>query len=68
MFQAVRGFVEAREADTLVFATKRDELAGIYQTYLPRESGTLEELGYRLEGPHRLEPYVEFTLKRTRRD
>jgi len=66
VFQAVREFVEVREPDTLVFATKRDELAGIYQTYLRRESATLEELGYRLEGPHRVEPYIEFTLKRTK--
>jgi len=62
----VREFVEVREPDVLVFATKRDELAGIYQTYLRRESSTLENLGYRLEGPHRVEPYVEFTLRRVR--
>jgi hypothetical protein len=49
-----------------VFATKRDELASIYQTYLRRESPTLEELGYRLEGPNRVEPYMEFVLKRTK--
>ena len=64
VFQAVREFVGVREPDTLVFATKRDELASIYQTYLRRESATLEELGYQLEGPNRVEPYVEFTLRR----
>jgi hypothetical protein len=66
VFQAVREFVGVREPDTLVFATKRDELASIYQTYLRRESPTLEELGYRLEGPNRVEPYMEFVLKRTK--
>jgi hypothetical protein len=66
VFQAVREFGEVREPDVLVFATKRDELAGIYQTYFRRESSTLENLGYRLEGPHRVEPYVEFTLRRVR--
>jgi len=66
VFQAVEEFVEVREPESLVFVTKKDELAGIYQTYLRRESSTLERLGYRLEGPHRIEPYVEFTLKRTK--
>jgi len=66
VFQAVREFEEVREPDVLVFATKRDELAGIYRTYLRRESSTLKDLGYRLEGPHRVEPYVELNLKRTR--
>ena len=48
----------------MVFATKRDKLAGIYQTYLRKESATLEKLGYKLEGPDRVDPYVEFTLRR----
>src|SRR5437870_3467683 len=36
VFQAVEEFIRVREPGTLVFATKRDELAGIYQTYLRR--------------------------------
>jgi hypothetical protein len=56
-----------RQPETLVFATKReDPLAGIYQTYLCRESATLEKLGYRLEGPQRVEPYTEFFLRRVK--
>jgi hypothetical protein len=66
VFQAVREFVGVRELDTLVFATKRDGLASIYQTYLQRESPTLAQLGYHLEGPNRVEPYVEFVLKRVK--
>ena len=64
VFQAVQEFVEVREPETVVFATKRDELAGIYQTYLRKESATLEKLGYRLESPHRVDPFMEFRLKR----
>ncbi len=64
VFQAVEEFIDVREPETVVFATKRDKLAGIYQTYLRKESATLEKLGYKLEGPHRVDPYVEFTLKR----
>jgi hypothetical protein len=66
VFQAVQEFVEVREPELLVFATKRDELAGIYQTYLRKESATLEKLGYKLEGPHRVDPFMEFTQRRVR--
>jgi hypothetical protein len=66
VFQAVEEFVGVREPETLVFATKKDSLAGIYQTYLRRESATLEKLGYRLEGPQHVEPYTEFVLRRVR--
>ena len=52
-----------REPEALLFATKRDQLAGIYQTYVRRESATLEKLGYRLEEPQRVDSYTEFLLK-----
>ena len=64
VFQAVDEFIGVREPETVVFATKRDRLAAIYQTYLRKESATLERLGYQLEGPLRVDPYVEFVLKR----
>jgi hypothetical protein len=64
VFQAVAEFIEIREPETLVFATKRDELANIYQTYLCKWSARIEELGYRLEGPVRVDPYTEFMLTR----
>lgn len=37
---------ERREPDVIVFATKRDGLAHIYETYLKREGPALEALGY----------------------
>jgi len=64
VFQAVEEFIEVREPERMVFATKRDKLAGIYQTYLRKESSKLEDVGYRLEGPYRIDPYMEFVLKR----
>jgi hypothetical protein len=64
VFQAVEEFLDVREPHEVVFATKRDKLAGIYQTYLRKESPTLEKLGYKLEGPVHVDPYVEFILKR----
>jgi hypothetical protein len=66
VFQSVEEFVSVREPEMLLFATKREELADIYQTYLRRESATLEKLGYRLEGPEYVEPYRQFLLKRVR--
>jgi hypothetical protein len=57
LFEAVAEFIEVRELETLVFATKRDELASIYQTYLPKGSTKIEELDCRLEGPIRVDPY-----------
>ncbi len=64
VLQAVTEFVGVRQPDLLVFATKKDKLANIYRTYLRRESTTLETLGYQLEGPQRVDPYLEFTLRR----
>jgi hypothetical protein len=66
VFQAVAEFIEVREPETLVFATKRDELANIYQTYLRKWSTRIEELGYLLDGPMRVDPYTEFMLTRVR--
>jgi len=66
VFQAVEEFIHVREPETLVFATKRDKLAGIYQTYLRKESATLQKLGYKLEGPHRVDPFMEFVLRRVK--
>jgi hypothetical protein len=64
VFQAVKEFTETREPEILVFIAKDEDLASIYQTYLRREAVDLEELGYRLEGPHRVDPYTEWTLRR----
>ena len=64
VFQAVKEFTETREPEILVFIAKDEDLASIYQTYLRREAAGLEQLGYRLEGPHNVEPYTEWTLRR----
>jgi hypothetical protein len=66
VFSAMEEFIGVREPESVVFATKRDKLAGVYGTYLRKESGKLSGLGYRLEGPRRIDPFVEFTLRRER--
>ena len=57
-------FIETRQPNVVVFISKDDDLANIYQTYLQRYKNRIEEPGYRLEGPNRVEPYTEFTLRR----
>ncbi len=64
VFQAVEEFLAVREPDLLIFATKHDRLADIYRTYLRKEASTIQKLGYNLEGPHRIDPFMEFTLRR----
>jgi hypothetical protein len=66
VFQAVREFIETREPDSVVFIAKDEDLASIYHTYLRREKAAIEELGYVIEAPNRVEPYTEFTLRRTK--
>jgi hypothetical protein len=66
VFQAVREFVETRQPEIVVFISKDEDVAGIYSTYLRREKPAIEALGYLIEGPHRVDPYTEFTLRRVR--
>lgn len=66
VFQAIREFVETREPEVVVFISKNEDVAGIYETYLRREESSIEALGYRLEGPDGVDPYTQFTLRRTR--
>jgi hypothetical protein len=65
VFQAVREFIETREPEAVVFIAKDESRAGIYSTYLRRERSRIEKLGYTIEGPHRIEPYTEWTLRRS---
>ena len=64
VFQAVHEFMETREPEAVVFIAKDDDRASIYSAYLHRESSKIESLGYKLEGPHSVEPYTEWTLRR----
>lgn len=66
VFQAVREFIDVREPEVLVLVSKDPDLANIYGTYLRRERPRIEELGYSIEGPHRVDPYTQFSLRRVR--
>ncbi len=53
-FEALAQFLAVREPMTVLFATDRADLAGIYRTYLEKESKRLTALGYRLDSEHRV--------------
>lgn len=54
VFQAVADFLAVREPATVLFATQREDLAHLYETWLMREAKRLEWLGYRVDGRHRV--------------
>ncbi len=43
-----------------------DAAEGVYDAYLRRERSAIEKLGCAVEGPDRVDPYTQYTLRRTR--
>jgi len=66
VFQAVQEFIEVRQPEVLVFATKRDKLARIYETYLKRQKDVIESTGYIIAETQSVAPFTEFTLRRVK--
>jgi len=66
VFQAVREFIETREPEAVVFIAKDEDLASVYEAYLRREKNSIEAIGYKMEGPGRVEPYAEWTSRRVK--
>ncbi len=64
VFQAVEEFIAVRTPDRLIFSTKREGLASIYETYLRREQSRIAEFGYQLLDAQRIPPYTEYVLER----
>ena len=54
VFEAVLQFLAVREPQTILFAADREDLAGVYQTYLQREGKRFASLGYRVDGQLRV--------------
>jgi hypothetical protein len=65
VFQAVREFLEVRQPERLVFASKEESLGHIYEEYLQRQDTTLHEMGYRMPPPLKASPLVEFVIEKT---
>lgn len=66
VFQATEEFIAVREPDRLVFATKREQLAHVYELYLKREEERTSRLGYKLAGAQKVPPFIEYALERNR--
>src|SRR5580658_3429318 len=64
VFQAVREFLEIRQPERLVFASKEETLGRLYEEYLRREETSLSQLGYRIATPVRLTPMAEFAIEK----
>ena len=56
VFQAVREFLEVRQPQELVFASKEEGLGRLYEEYLRRQDTPLRQLGYRMVAPIKSSP------------
>jgi hypothetical protein len=65
VFQAVREFLEVRQPEKLVFASKEEGLAHLYEEYLHRQDTILRQLGYRVVPTVKMSPLAEFALEKT---
>jgi len=64
-FQAVREFLEVRQPERLVFASKEEALGHLYEEYLQRQDTSLSQIGYRMVSPVKMSPFVEFAIVKT---
>ncbi|HEV2134398.1 MAG TPA: hypothetical protein VGR47_09045 [Terracidiphilus sp.] len=64
VFQAVREFLEARQPQRVVFASKEEALGQLYEEYLRRQDTSLHQLGYRMIPPIKSSPLMEFTVEK----
>lgn len=64
VFQAVREFLEVRQPQRLVFASKNESLGSLYETYLERQDTALKQMGYHMAST-RIDPLVEFALEKS---
>ena len=65
VFQAVREFLEVRQPERLVFASKEEALGHLYEEYLQRQDTSLRQMGYRMFPPVRISPLAEFAIEKT---
>jgi hypothetical protein len=65
VFQAVREFLEVRQPERLVFASKEEALGRLYEEYLQRQDTLLRQIGYRVVPPVKMSPLAEFAIEKT---
>jgi hypothetical protein len=65
VFQAVREFLEVRQPERLVFASKEEALGRLYEEYLQRQDTSLRQMGYSMVSPVKMSPLIEFAIEKT---
>jgi hypothetical protein len=65
VFRAVREFLEVRQPEKLVFASKEEALGHLYEEYLRRQDTSLSKIGYQMVSPVKATPLVEFAIVKT---
>jgi hypothetical protein len=65
VFQAVREFLEVRQPEKLVFASKEEALGRLYEEYLQGQDNPLRRIGYRMAPPVKMSPLAEFAIEKT---
>jgi len=61
----VREFLEVRQPDRLVFASKEESLGHLYEEYLQRQDAPLRSMGYGIVSPVKMSPLAEFAMEKT---
>jgi len=64
VFQAVREFLEVRQPERLVFASKEEALGHLYEEYLQRQDTSLRQMGYRMVSSVKISPLAEFVIEK----
>lgn len=64
VFQSVCEFLEVRQPERLVFASKEEALGHLYEEYLQRQDTSLRQLGYRMAAPVNSSPLREFSIEK----
>jgi hypothetical protein len=64
VFQAVCEFLEVRQPERLVFASKEEALGHLYEEYLQRQGTPLQQMGYRMVSPVKISPLAEFAIEK----
>jgi hypothetical protein len=65
VFQAFREFLEVRQPNKLVFASKDEALGRLYEEYMKRQENPLRQIGYRMATTVNVSPLTEFALEKT---
>jgi hypothetical protein len=65
VFQAVHEFLEVRQPERLVFASKVEALGQLYEEYLLKKETPLSQMGYRMIPPVKISPLAEFAIEKT---